>query len=581
MSAVNIVNPKADVLRRAAALSANSNAAKGLQEVLRSNLGPRGTLKMLVGGAGQIKVTKDGNVLLQEMQIQHPTASMIARAATALDTITGDGTTSNVLAIGEMMRWGERFVTEGIHPHILCEGIDLARKELIRWMDDDKESAHIRVKVAGGGGGKGGSQGGEGAGKGGGVEEEVDRELLMSIARTSLRTKLHGKMADHLTAPVVDAVLLIRQKDTPIDLFMVELMHMQHKVSTESRLVRGMVLDHGCRHPDMPDHLTNCYILTLNVSLEYEKSEVNSGFFYSNVSQREKLVMAERKFTDDKVRKIIELKRKVCCPPTTASSATSDPSSFGFVVLNQKGIDPPSLDLLAKEGIMALRRVKRRNMERLTLCCGGEAINCVDDLQPSDLGFADEVFQQSLGDDKYTFVEGVRNPQSCTLLLKGPNEHTIAQMKDAIRDGLRAVKNALDDGCVVPGAGAFEIAAYEVLQEYKKTVAGKRKYGIDILGEALLAIPKTLAENSGLDVQDSLLKLIEEYQRGGKCKTAVGLDVATGEPMCPNVEGIWDNYCVKRQMLSIGPALAQNLLQVDEIMRAGKAMGGGGGGPNA
>eukprot|EP00922_Rhytidocystis_sp_ex-Travisia-forbesii_P055808 GHVS01082633.1.p1 GENE.GHVS01082633.1~~GHVS01082633.1.p1 ORF type:complete len:577 (-),score=100.46 GHVS01082633.1:311-2041(-) len=573
MSAISLVNPKADVLRRAAALAANSNAAKGLQEVLRSNLGPRGTLKMLVGGAGQIKVTKDGNVLLQEMQIQHPTASMIARAATALDVMTGDGTTSNVLMIGEMMRMGERFVGEGIHPHILCEGIDLARKELVRWLEDEKESAHIRVPIA--------LEGGSGGADG------IDRELLMSTARTSLRTKLHGKMADHLTAPVVDAVLLIRQKDTPIDLFMVELMHMQHKVATESRLVRGIVMDHGCRHPDMPNYLRNCYILTLNVSLEYEKSEVNSGFFYSNVDQREKLVQAERKFTDDKVRKIIQLKREVCRSAGGAGGGASAAdvgagggggSDFGFVVLNQKGIDPPALDMLAKEGIMALRRVKRRNMERLTLCCGGEAINCVDSLKPSDLGFAEEVFQQSLGDEKYTFVEGVKNPRSCTLLLKGPNEHTIAQMKDAIRDGLRAVKNAIDDGCVVPGGGAFEIAAYEVLQTYKKTVSGKKKFGVDIMAESLLVVPKTLAENSGLDIQDCLLSLIDEYNKSS-CnvpKTAIGLDVITGEPMSPATDGIYDNYCVKRQMLSIGPALAQNLLQVDEIMRAGKAMGGGG-----
>eukprot|EP00921_Rhytidocystis_pertsovi_P021548 GHVQ01034381.1.p1 GENE.GHVQ01034381.1~~GHVQ01034381.1.p1 ORF type:complete len:623 (+),score=106.73 GHVQ01034381.1:436-2304(+) len=621
--AINIVNPKADYLRRIAALSANTNACKGLQEILRSNLGPRGTLKMLVGGAGQIKITKDGCVLLNDMQIQHPTASMVARAATALDEITGDGTTTNVLVIGEMMKLGERLVSEGgVHPHVLCEGIDIARKELLRWFDTDKECKHIKVPVHTlssarvGGGDSGG---------------EPDRELLMNVARTALRSKVHQKVAEHLTPAVVDAVLLIskskhkggggsqsmkkvdgdegdvamtngstkrgehddegeRSTADKIDLFMIEVICMVHRLNTESRLVRGMVLDHGTRHQDMPDRLDKCYILTLNVSLEYEKSEVNSGFFYSNVEQREKLVTAERHFTDDKVRKIIQLKRDICgnridTTDTTGSrtSMSSGGQEFGFVLLNQKGIDPPALDMLAKEGIIALRRVKRRNMERLTLCCGGQAVNCVDDLRLSDCGYADEVYQQSIGDEKYTFVEGVRHPQACTILLQGPNEHTVTQMKDALRDGLRAVKNVLVDKCVIPGCGAFEIAAYDQLQKLKKTITGKAKLGVDILAESLLAIPRTLAENSGFDAQDTLLKLQEAYDKHSSTSTpiAVGLDVYTGEVTNPASDGIWDVYCVKKNMLSIAPALVQNLLQVDEVMRAGKAMGGGGpqGGP--
>ncbi|KAL8452044.1 hypothetical protein Emed_001585 [Eimeria media] len=273
----------------------------------------------------------------------------------------------------------------------------------------------------------------------------------------------------------------------------------------------------------MPKHLKNCYILTCNVSLEYEKSEVNAGFFYSSAEQRDKLVAAERRFTDAKVQKIIDLKRTVCTPENKRN----------FVVLNQKGIDPPSLDMLAKEGIMALRRVKRRNMERLPLCCGGNAVNSVDDLRPEDLGFAAEVYEQSLGDDKFTFVEGVENPESCTILIKGPNDHTIAQVKDAIRDGLRAIKNVIEDQAVVPGAGAFEVAAYCKLQEFKRTVPGKQKLGVDAFADALLVIPKTLAENSGLDAYDSLLSLIDSHQSSSQL---VGLDLATGRSNSPALE---------------------------------------------
>merc|ERR1711998_556541 len=214
--------------------------------------------------------------------------------------------------------------------------------------------------------------------------------------------------------------------------------------------------DHGSRHPDIPKKLENFYILTCNVSLEYEKSEVNAGFFYSSAEQRDKLVESERKFTDEKVKKIIELKRRVC----------TEENKKSFVIINQKGIDPPSLEMLAHEGIIALRRAKRRNMERLPLAVGGTSVNSVDDLDVDDLGFADLVYEQTLEEEKYTFIEGVKNPHSCTILIKGPNEHSIAQMKDALKDGLRSVQNPVEDGCVVPGAGAFEIAANVHLDQY-------------------------------------------------------------------------------------------------------------------
>merc|ERR1719343_1297119 len=224
---------------------------------------------------------------------------------------------------------------------------------------------------------------------------------------------------------VVDAVRLIKKPDKALDLNMVEVLHMKNKLVTDTRLIKGLVLDHGARHPDMPKRLENCYILTLNVSLEYEKSEVNAGFFYSNPEQRDKLIESERKFTDEKVKKIIELKRKVC----------TEENKKSFVVINQKGIDPPSLEMLARENIIALRRAKRRNMERLPLAVGGNAVNSVDDLDVDDLGYADLVYEQSLEDDKYTFIEGVKHPNSCTILVQGSTDHSIAQMKDALRDG--------------------------------------------------------------------------------------------------------------------------------------------------
>ncbi|CAG8509890.1 933_t:CDS:10 [Gigaspora rosea] len=525
-AAVQLINPKSEVARRGQALQLNITAAIGLQDVLKSNLGPKGTIKMLVDGAGNIKITKDGKVLLSEMQIQNPTAAMIARAATAQDEITGDGTTSIVLLVGELMKQSERYISEGLHPRIITEGFDLARNEALEFLNKFK------------------------------TERPIDRELLVNVARTSLRTKVHTALADTLTEAVVDAVLTIKRDNEPIDLHMVEIMKMQHKTSVDSRLVRGLVLDHGARHPDMPKRVEDAYILTLNVSLEYEKSEINSGFFYSSAEQREKLVESERKFTDEKVKKIVELKKQVV-----------GDSKKGFVVINQKGIDPLSLDILCKNGILALRRAKRRNMERLQLICGGTAQNSVDDLTPEVLGHAGLIYEHTLGEEKYTFVEEVKNPKSVTILIKGPNTHTITQINDAIRDGLRAVKNAVEDNCVIPGAGAFQVALCSHLTKYKDEVKGRAKMGVQAFADAMLIIPKVLAQNGGFDAQDTIVNLQEEYAAGH----VVGIDLNTGEILDPVLEGIWDNYRVVRHMIHSSSVIASNFLLVDEMMRAGRS----------
>ncbi|XP_011824129.1 PREDICTED: T-complex protein 1 subunit zeta isoform X3 [Mandrillus leucophaeus] len=488
MAAVKTLNPKAEVARAQAALAVNISAARGLQDVLRTNLGPKGTMKMLVSGAGDIKLTKDGNVLLHEMQIQHPTASLIAKVATAQDDITGDGTTSNVLIIGELLKQADLYISEGLHPRIITEGFEAAKEKALQFLEEVK------------------------------VSREMDRETLIDVARTSLRTKVHAELADVLTEAVVDSILAIKKQDEPIDLFMIEIMEMKHKSETDTR-------------------------------------EVSSGFFYKSAEEREKLVKAERKFIEDKVKKIIELKRKVC-----------GDSDKGFVVINQKGIDPFSLDALSKEGIVALRRAKRRNMERLTLACGGVALNSFDDLSPDCLGHAGLVYEYTLGEEKFTFIEKCNNPRSVTLLIKGPNKHTLTQIKDAVRDGLRAVKNAIDDGCVVPGAGAVEVAMAEALIKYKPSVKGRAQLGVQAFADALLIIPKVLAQNSGFDLQETLVKIQAEHSESGQL---VGVDLNTGEPMVAAEVGVWDNYCVKKQLLHSCTVIATNILLVDEIMRAG------------
>lgn len=445
--------------------------------------------------------------------------------------ISADGTTSTVLFTGELLKQAERYTSEGLHPRLITEGYEIARDMVTEFL----ESFSVQKP-----------------------DIFHDRETISNVVRTTLRTKLAIELADSMSEAIVDSMMCISTEGQPIDLHMVEVMQMQHRNGSDSQFVNGIVLDHGARHPDMPTYMENVHILTCNVSMEYEKTEISSGFFYSSAEEREKMVASERKFTDEKVRQVIEFKRSVCKP------------GQNFAVLNQKGIDPVSLDMLAKEGIFAVRRAKRRNMERLTLACGGSPVNSVDDLEPDMLGWAGKLREETLGEDKFTFVEDCREGKSCTLLVRGPNKHTIDQIKDAVRDGLRAVKCVLEDKCVVPGAGAFEIAAARMLNRRKHAVSGKAKLGVQAFADALMIIPKVLAENSGLDVQDSIIKVEEEQDRTDQ---PVGLNLTTGEPFSPGAEGIWDSYSVKKQALSLGTVLATQLLLVDEVMKAGKAMG--------
>lgn len=446
--------------------------------------------------------------------------------------ICGDGTTTAVILIGELLKLASRLVGDGLHPRVISAGYELAKSATL---------AHLADRQLAGG----------------------DRERLQCVARTTLRTKLAPALAAQLADICVDAVLCIQQEGQPIDLFMIEIQQMMHRQSEDTRLVRGLVLDHGARHPDMPKRLENAFVLTLNCGLEYEKSEVNAGIHYKTAAQRKEMAEREHGFVDERVEAIIRLKQQVC---------TGDAANAGFLVVNQKGIDPLALDMLAQAGILALRRAKRRNMERLTLACGGTQQNAVDDLTPECLGYAGLVYEHVLGEDKFTFVEKVKHPRSCTVLIRGSAKHHLAQLKDSVRDGVRAVKNAIEDGAVLAGAGAFFVSAAELLAEKARQVKGRQSLAVAAFGEALLVVPKTLAANGGNDPLDALLAVREEHRAGNH---SVGVDCDTGEPIDAAAEGIYDCVRVMRQLVQGSAMIATQLLLVDEIIAAGKSSSSG------
>lgn len=526
MAAVSQLNSQAELYRHNQALSMNLNASHSLADILKTNLGPCGTLKMLVGGAGDVQLTKDGTVLLKNLTIIHPTAIMISRAAAAQDENTGDGTTSTIILIDTMLKQCERRLAEGVHPRVLTTGLEDARDEALRFIEKFKTTP------------------------------KVDRDFLLNVARTSLCTKLPPELIDQLTEIVTDAVLAIKRDGEKVNLFMVEQLTMMSKLASDTALIRGLVLDHGFRHPSMKRDMHNVYILTCNVSLEFENTEVNTQFASNAADMREKMAEAERKFVDAKVQKIIDLKNKVCT------------NGEDFLVANMKGIDLPSLEKLQRAGISAVRRAKLRNMERLTLACGGRQMNSVENLEPDCLGWAGHVYETIVGEDHWTFIEDVKAPRSVTILMRGPNNHTLKQMQDAVRDGLRAVNNAIEDACAIAGAGAFEAALCAHLHEYKKSVSGKNRLGIEAFAEALLEIPRVLAQNAGHDAVDCLVALQAAADKG----EVKGIDLETGELLDPKEKGIWDNYSVKRQQLQSAPLVATQLLLVDEVLRAGVQM---------
>jgi len=504
-----------------------ANAARGLEQVMKSNLGPSGSLKMLVSAAGSIKLTKNGATLLKEMEIRHPVTAVIAQTVDMQSRFVGDGAISLVLLISELIMGAEKLINEGIHSSFIVEGMVIAFKQAVQILEE------IKIKT------------------------DLNRATILNVAECCVRTKLHSSMAQMISEQIVDAIQCIYDRQTnQADLHMVEIMTMKHKTAKETELIRGIVMDHAARHPFMPKEAKNCYILTCNVSMEYEKTEVNAKVMYSSSTDRVEMADGEREYIDKRARQIVALKHQVC------------KNNEGFVVLNQGGIDPPCLNILAEAGIIALRRCKRRNMERLTLCCGGVAVNTTEGLRESMLGHAGHVRQINLGEENYTIVDQVQNPKSVTILIKGPNDYTIDQIKGSIHNGLMAVYSTMRDMFLLPGAGAFELTAVRRLRQFAalKMMGNKQRFGVELFADALESIPKALSQNAGFDTQDLLMTSagIDTQVH----KKPLGINLNTGELSDPVERGIYDNYSVKMNVLQAAMMMGQNLLSVDAVIKS-------------
>ena len=508
------------------ALTNNISAARAIAESVRTSLGPRGLDKMLTDSFGDVTITNDGATILKEMDVSHPIAKFIVELAKSQDDEVGDGTTSVVVLAGELLKVAENLINQGIHPTIVVEGFRLAQAQAIKYLD----VMSTPVK-------------------------NTDTESLKKIASTSMGSKIISTSSDQLAELVVQAIQKVIV-DGKVDLEDIKVEKKTGGSITESKLIEGILLDKEVVHPAMPTDVEDAKILLLDDALEISKTEIDAEL---SINAPEQI----KGFMDREQGMLKEMADKV-----KDSGAT--------VVLCSKGIDDIVQHLLAKAGIVAVRRIKKSDMEKLSKATGAKVVSRLDDVSADDLGQAGHIYQQSIADDKFVFVEECPNAHAVTILLRGGTELVVDEEERSIHDALCVVRNVIRDGHIVYGGGSIEIAIANKLQEYATTLPGREQLAIQAFAQALEVIPRTLAENTGLDPID----IMAELRRSSKPGTFLGVDPVNKKVKdFGTAKDIVEPISVKRQVITSAAEAAQMVLRIDDVISA-KDLGGGAGGPS-
>jgi len=506
------------------ALRGNIMAARILAEVLKSSLGPRGLDKMLVDSFGDVTVTNDGVTIVKEMEVNHPAAKLLVEVAKAQDAEVGDGTTTAVVLAGTLLEKAESLLDQNIHPSIIIEGYNEAMKKALEYLDEI------------------------------GVDVDVeDREMLKKIARTSITSKYIGTGAtmEKIIDMVVDAVKIIAEpkqngKGYIVRLDNVKIEKKKGGSLLDSTLVRGIVLDKEVVHPGMPKRIENAKIALLDTPLEVKKPEITAKINITSPEQIRAFLEEETKYLKEMVEKIAE---------TGAN-----------VVICQKGIDDVAQHFLAKKGILAVRRVKRSDMEKLERATGGRIVTSIRDLKPEDLGEAELVEERRVGNDKMIFVEGVKNPKSVTILLRGANDMLLDEAERSIQDALHVLRNVMRDQKIIGGGGAPEIELALKLRKYAQTLSGKVQLAVQSFADALEEIPMILAETSGQDPLEALMKMRRLHSEGN---VNAGVNALKGEIVENTIkENVIEPLAVKKQAIKSASEAAVTILKIDDIISA-------------
>ena len=503
------------------ALRANIMAVRAIAETLRTTYGPRGMDKMLVDSLGDVTITNDGAAILDKMDVQHPAAKMLVQIAKGQDEEVGDGTKTAVILAGELVREAESLLEKNIHPTIIVSGFKKAMEEAVKYIKE------IAVPI-----------------------DPEDEEALKKVAMTALTSKAVHGAREYLASLAVKAIKQIAEKRGDqwyIDLDNVQIIKKHGGSLLDTMLVAGVVLDKEVVHPGMPKRVEKAKIALLDSPLEIEKPEIDAEIRISDPSQIRKFLAEEEEILSKMVDKI---------------------SNIGAnVVICQKGIDDVAQHFLAKKKILAVRRVKRSDMEKLARATGGRIVTSIRDLTPEDLGYAGLVEERRVGNDKMVFIEDCKNPKSVTILLRGANDMLLDEVERSINDSLHALRNVLREPKIVPGGGAAEIELAIRLKEYAETITGKEQLAVQAFAEALEEIPMILAETAGLDALDTLAELVKKHK--DEKKIYAGIDVINGKVVddMTNI-GVLEPAIVKKQILKSATEAASAILKIDDVIAA-------------
>jgi thermosome len=502
---------------------ANIAAARAIAETLKTTLGPRGMDKMLVDSLGDVTITNDGAAILDEMDVQHPAAKMLVEIAKAQDEEVGDGTTTVVVLTGELLKKAEELMAKNIHPTVIIDGYGKA----LEFCQKELEKLSLPVSLQ-------------------------DEELLKLIAKTSMHAKVVSAARDYLAELAVKAVKQIveeRNGNLVADVDQVQLVKKQGGSVMDTKLIQGIIVDKEVVHTGMPKRVENARIALLDCPLEVEKTEIDAEIRISDPTQMKAFIEEEERILRGMVEKI---------------------KSVGAnVVFCQKGIDDVAQHYLAKAGILAARRVKKSDMEKLARATGARIVTNIEDLTPNDLGYAELVEERKIADEKLIFVENCKNPRSVAILIRGGLEKFVDEAERALKDALSAVARAIEWGRYVPGGGAIEAELAKRLREYAAKVGGKEQLAIEAFASALEAIPRTLAENGGHDPIDVMMALRAEHEKEGNYY--VGVDVYTGKPVNMLDIGVIEPLAVKSTALKAATEAAAMILRIDDVIAAAKS----------
>jgi len=500
----------------------NITAARIIAETVKTTLGPRGMDKMIIDSLGDVTITNDGAAILKEIDVEHPAAKMMVEVAKTQDDMVGDGTTTAVVLGGELLRKAEELLDQRIHPTVVVSGYRKAQEKAREVLDDIGTSVDIE-----------------------------DRETLKNVALTSMGSKAVGGARDHLAKIAVDAVKQIAEKrgdKLVADIDNVQIVKKEGKSLLDTELVRGIILDKEVVHPDMPKRIENAKIALLNAALEVEKTEFSAEIRIREPTQVKAFLDQENRMLKDMVEKVKK---------TGAN-----------VLICQKGIDDIAQYFLAKEGIMAVRRAKESDMEKLARATGGRVVNNLDDLAPKDLGEAALVEERKIGDDKMVFVEQCKNPRSVSILLRAGLERMVDEAERSMKDALSVVRDVVEEPKIVAGGGAAEAEIAKQLRGYAVKVGGREQLAIEAFADSLEIVPKTLAENAGHDPIDVLVALRSDHESAKG--QSMGVDVFSGKLMDMQKKGVVEPVKVKAQAIKSAAEAASMILRIDDVIAATK-----------